>query len=113
MVKDKRSLIGREHKRLSIKRQCELLGLKRSSYYFKPKGFIPEDYAIMRRMDEIFTEHPYYGCKTYEACFEKGRILNWAETSEPLLSDFGDRNYPKMNLNCRNQAHKVFLEAEE
>jgi transposase-like protein len=59
LVKDKRSLIDKEHKRLSIKRQCELLGLNRSSYYFKPKGFSPEDYAIMRRMDEIFTEHPY------------------------------------------------------
>lgn len=63
MATDKRSLIDKGHKKLSISRQCELLELNWSNYYFKPKGLGPEDYAIMRKMDEIFTEHPYYGTR--------------------------------------------------
>ena len=63
MATDKRSLVDKGHKVLSISRQCELLELNRSSYYFKPKEFDAKDYAIMRRMDEIFTEHPYYGTR--------------------------------------------------
>ena len=109
MVKDKRSLIDKEHKRLSIKRQCELLGLNRSSYYFKPKGFSPGDYAIMRRMDEIFTEHPYYGARRMKHVLTKeGYPIGRKRVSRYYQILGIETIYPKMNLSRRNQAHKVY-----
>lgn len=109
MVKDKRGLIDKEHKRLSIKRQCELLGLNRSSYYFKPKGFSVEDYAIMRRMDEIFTEHPYYGTRRMKAILEKEGYTIGRKRISRYYQVLGiETIYPKMNLSRRNQAHKVY-----
>jgi putative transposase len=59
----KRELIDMNNSCLSIKRQCELLDFNRSSYYAKPKGLGPKELEILNRMDEIFTEHPYYGTR--------------------------------------------------
>jgi len=46
---------------LSISRQCELLGLGRSSHYYKPQGESPENLLYMRLTDEQYLKHPFYG----------------------------------------------------
>jgi len=48
---------------LRIARQCELIGLNRSSHYAKTKDLEAADYAIMQKIDELFTEHPYCGTR--------------------------------------------------
>ena len=60
----KRAAIDRNHGRLSINRQCELLGLNRSTFY-APRlvGVDPEDLELMRKIDEIYTQRPYYGSR--------------------------------------------------
>lgn len=42
---------------LSIRRQCKLLEINRSSVYYKPRGESVENLDIMRKMDEYFMEH--------------------------------------------------------
>jgi putative transposase len=42
------------HPRLSIRRQCELVGLNRSSVYYQPACASPENLHLMRRMDEQY-----------------------------------------------------------
>ena len=49
--------------RLSVRRQSELLGLSRSSLYYTPRGASAEDLALMRRLDELYPEHPFYGSR--------------------------------------------------
>ena len=49
--------------RLSVRRQSELLGLSRSSVYYTPRGASAEDMALMRRLDELYLEHPFYGSR--------------------------------------------------
>jgi putative transposase len=46
---------------LSIVRQCELLGLARSSYYYEPVPESEEDLLLMRLLDEQYTRTPFYG----------------------------------------------------
>lgn len=46
---------------LSIGRQCELLGLSRSSYYYEPLGESVENLALMRLMDEQYLHTPFFG----------------------------------------------------
>lgn len=48
---------------LSMRRQCELLGVSRSSLYYQPVGQDPEELAMMRRMDEIHLAHPFFGSR--------------------------------------------------
>ena len=48
---------------LSIRRQCALLGISRSSVYYTPRGENPENLALMRRMDELSLQSPFYGSR--------------------------------------------------
>lgn len=46
---------------MSIVRQCELLELARSSYYYEPVPISEEDLLLMRLLDEQYTKTPFYG----------------------------------------------------
>ncbi len=50
-------------RRLSLSKQCMLLGVSRSSYYYRPKGESCENLALMRRMDELHMDHPFDGSR--------------------------------------------------
>ena len=46
-------------------RQCELLGVSRSSQYYAPSG---ESAELLRRLDELHLEHPFYGSRQIGIC---------------------------------------------
>ena len=48
---------------MPVSRQCELLGLARSSYYHEPTGESASNLDLMRLIDENYTEHPYFGVR--------------------------------------------------
>ena len=48
---------------LSIRRQCELLGVSRSGLYYEPSRQDAEELALMRRIDELHLQHPFYGSR--------------------------------------------------
>jgi putative transposase len=56
-----------EHPALSVARQCELLGLARSSYYYQPLGESAENLDLLRRLDEQYTRTPFYGVRRMTA----------------------------------------------
>ncbi len=99
-------MIEGENKRLSIQRQCELLEIARSSYYYEA---VPEsDYnlILMRLMDEQFLETPFYGYRRmhqrlvdlgYEANIKRVRRL-WRLMGYEAL-------YPKPRTSTANPAH--------
>jgi putative transposase len=64
-VDKRRSWVEREHSLLSVSQQCELLDLTRSSVYYmpRPKVFRDEQLALLRLVDEIYTQHPYFGTR--------------------------------------------------
>ena len=47
-----------ESQQLSISRQCEMMGLHRSSYYYQSKPIGPEDLALMRRIYKMNLQNP-------------------------------------------------------
>ncbi len=46
---------------LSLRRQCELVGLSRGSWYYEANGITPENLELMRLLDEQYTKTPFYG----------------------------------------------------
>lgn len=48
---------------MTITRQCKLLELCRSSFYYQPKPVSPADLALMRRLDELHLAHPFLGAR--------------------------------------------------
>ena len=48
---------------MPVTSQCELLGLSRSSVYYRPRGESEADLALMRRIDQSHLEHPFLGSR--------------------------------------------------
>ena len=56
-------MIEPEHPSLSVVRQCELVSISRSSFYYQPVGETTETLALMRLIDAQFLETPWYGSR--------------------------------------------------
>jgi putative transposase len=73
----KRPLVEPSNSDLSIRRQCELLGLNRSSYYLPPATESEENLRLMRQIDEQFLRTPFYGSRRMTACLGRaGEMVN-------------------------------------
>ena len=60
---EQRRLIEPMHPELSVVRQCELLGLPHSSYYYEPATESTENLHYMRLIDEQYLKTPFYGSR--------------------------------------------------
>ncbi|MDP2815088.1 MAG: IS3 family transposase [Rectinemataceae bacterium] len=81
-VEQKKMLIDLQHPILSLRRQCELLELNRSSYYFEPAGETPLNLELMQMMDEEYTKHPFYGYRRMTVFLNgKGFEVNYKRIS--------------------------------
>ena len=56
-------MIEPEHPRLSVARQCELVSISRSGFYYQPAGETTLNLALMRLIDAQFLETPWYGSR--------------------------------------------------
>jgi len=62
---------------LSIRKQCELLGLNRSSSYLVPATDSEESLRLMRLIDQQFLKTPFYGSRRMMRCLERsGEMVN-------------------------------------
>ena len=59
----RRGMVDRELRSLSIARQCALLGVARSSLYYRPREASGEDLALMQAMDRQCLDTPFYGSR--------------------------------------------------
>jgi len=57
----RRTEVERETAMMSVVRQCGLLELSRSTFYYRPVGEDAYNLALMRLIDEQFTKRPFYG----------------------------------------------------
>lgn len=85
--------------KLSIRRQCELLGINRSSLYYKPAKVGPETLLLTRLVDEEYTRHPFYGTRRMCAYLRNlGYAINRKRVGR-LYNLLGlEALYPKPNL---------------
>ena len=60
---ERKAMIARGHPDLSLSRQCRLLSISRSAFYYTPKGESAENLNLMRRIDELFLKYPFYGSR--------------------------------------------------
>ncbi len=85
--------------RLSVRKQCDLLTVHRSSFFYKPKGEKTENLEIMRLMDEHYLKHPTEGVlRMQDFLFTMGFLANHKRVRR-LMILMGLRTiYPKKNL---------------
>ncbi len=102
-------LVEVDHPELSVRHQCELLGLNRSTFYYEPTGASPEDLRLMRLIDEQYTAHPFYGSrKMTEWLTRQGEEIN-RKRVQRLMRVMGlEAIYPKPRLSAAGRGHKIY-----
>ena len=68
-----RRWIEPDHRDLSVTRQCDLLGLPRSTCYYVPATESAENLALMRRLDEAYLKTPFYGSRKFAVLLKVNR----------------------------------------
>ena len=106
---DRKSMISNNCKNLSIARQCDLVLVNKSTYYYKAKGLTQRDLEIIKMIDEIYTERPYFGARRMSKYLVPyGITIGRKAVSRYYRIMAIEAVYPKMNLSKRNQAHKIY-----
>ncbi len=104
------ALVERENAELPLATQCELLSLNRSGLYYRPLPISAEEIALKHAIDEIYTQHPYYGSRRITAHLDKyHRITVARETVQRCMREMGIAGIcPGPNLSKRNAEHKIY-----
>ena len=98
-VERKRALIEPAHPQLSIRRQCALLGLARSTLYDQPLGASAENLQLMRLLDEQYTTTPFYGLRRMTAWLRgQGYTVNRKRVARLMRVMGLEALYPKPRL---------------
>ena len=94
---------------LPIKTQAKLLGLNRSGLYYKPVETSEEELALKRRIDEIYTKHPYYGARRIAIHLQREGYPVGRKRVRRCMREMGiEAVYPRVNLSRRNQKEAVY-----
>jgi len=70
-------MIEMNHPDLSVRRQCELVGLNRSTFYYTPATESEDNLQLMRLLDEQYRRTPFYGWPRMTAYLRRqGHLVN-------------------------------------
>ena len=98
-----------EHAEISVRRQCDLLGVNRSGLYYRPVGESAENLRLMRWIDEQYTRRPFYGSRRMTVWLrEQGHTVNRKRVAR-LMEMMGiEAVYPKPKLSQPGEGHKIY-----
>ena len=103
-------LIENDSKEVPLIKQCDLLGISRSSIYYEPVPFSDENMLLMNLIDKQYTETPFYGRRRMTAWLRNQ--VNFAVNPKRvsgLMTDLGlQAIYPKPNTSKANKSHKKY-----
>ena len=93
-------MISKDRSKLSIVKQCELLGIHRSGIYYKPKQVSLLNLELMRLMEEHYNYHPFKGAVRMHTwlTIDKGFIINHKRVERIYYNVMGINNIPQKYL---------------
>ena len=95
---------------LSVREQCRLLDVARSTVYYEPQGPSTSDLAVMRRLDEQYTATPFYGVERMTASLHRVGMRIGHNRVRRLLRVMGlEAVYPKPRLSAPGgPEHRIY-----
>ena len=103
------ALVEPKHPELSVRRQCQLLGVNRSTYYYVPAKESPLNLELMRLMDEQYMRTPFYGWPRMTVYVRKQGYLVNHKRIQRLMQKMGIQAiYPKPSLSKSQPGHKIY-----
>jgi len=108
-VEEKCRGVEPRHPHLSIRRQCELMGLNRSTLYYEPAPVPEEELRIMREIDEIYTRMPFYGVPRMTAELRRRGFPAGEKRIRRMMREMGIQAiYPKPNFSKPCKDHLIY-----
>jgi putative transposase len=108
-VTELRELVDPHPSELSVARQCDLLGLQRSSYYYRPVQTDPFNLELMHAIDRIYTRRPIFGVRRIQEMLRReGKIVNHKRVHR-LMQVMGIQAiYPRRSLSAPGKPHRIY-----
>src|SRR5262245_35076770 len=105
----KRPLIEPGRPELSVRRQCELLGLNRSSLYYEAVPETADNLRLMRLIDEPYTARPFYGSRKMMVWLQgQGEEVNRKRVRRLMQLMGLEAIYPKPRLSAPGHGHRIY-----
>lgn len=105
----KRSLVELGQEAMSLRRQCDLLGLNRSSWYVQPGGESELNLRLMWRLDEQYPLTPFFGWRRMTAWLQKQDYKVNGKRVRRLLALMGlQAIYPRPKTTQRDVSHRIY-----
>jgi putative transposase len=103
-------MIEPDHTRLSIRRQCELIGISRSSLSYEPAQESDYNLLLMQLLDEQYTRTPFYGVLKMTAWLreEKQHLVTHKRVRRLLRLMGLEAIYPKPRLSMKTPGHQIY-----
>src|SRR5512132_3695477 len=102
-------MITARQPKITVERQCELLGLSRSSFYYRPVGPDPLDLALMRCLDRQYTDTPFYGVRRMAVALRNADYQVGVKRVRRLMRQMGLwAIYPKPRLSQNGSEHRKY-----
>ena len=94
---------------LSIKKQCALLQLPRSTAYYNPAEVSEEDLTLMRRIDELHLNYPFAGSRMLRDMLKQAGYKIGRRHVRTLMMRMGiEALYQKPNTSRRHEKNKIY-----
>lgn len=104
----KQSFIDKSETALSVRKQCEILGLNRNKVYSQEKELSQSEIEIMNKIDEIYTQFPFYGYRRIWKNLLENEVMVGRDRTLKYMQIMGlCAIYPKKTT-IRNKKHKVY-----
>jgi putative transposase len=102
-------MIEPENDVISVRRQCELIGISLASLYYEPVEESAYNLLLMRLLDEQYTRTPFYGVLKMTAWLREQRYLVNEKRVRRLLRLMGlEAIYPKPRLSLAAPGHQIY-----
>jgi putative transposase len=102
-------MIDRDSSPLSLRRQCELLGLNRTSLYYQPQPISDADRRLMRRIDEVHLIHPFLGARRLAHLLQREGVDVGRRHVGTLMGLMGiEAIYRKKRTSLPAKGHRIY-----
>ena len=103
------ALVERASSELPLSQQADLLSLSRASLYYQPRPPSAEEVRLKHRIDEVYTQSPFYGARKIAAQLQREGMGINRKTVGRYMSEMGIAAiYPGPNLSQRNQKEGIY-----
>jgi putative transposase len=106
---ERRVMVEHEAEALALGTQADLLGISRRSLYYQPVPPPPEEVALKHRIDELYTDHPFYGSRKITVVLTReGELIN-RKRVQRYMREMGIAGIaPGPNLSKRASQHRIY-----